>query len=306
MLFDQFAATVFELFARQAYAEALAIIEREAHRYPEVADRPLFWQACIYCTMGQPDRALQVLQEGVRAGLWWNDRQLLGDNDLAPLHGRPAFDELVAVCRERLAAARESARPMLDEYLPEQRPAPLLAILHGNDGSNWLTRPHWAPAVAEGWHLALAQSSQVWSPSGFVWNDREKARSELQAHLAQLGADPGRTVLGGFSRGAGTALWLALTGAVPARGFVAVAPALPQLVQEAGQWAHAAVARGVRGYILIGEEDSQFLPQVQEAVALLRSRGMACELDVRPGLGHDYPEDFAAVLRRALAFVTGD
>lgn len=114
--------------------------------------------------------------------------------------------------------------------------------------------------------------------------------------------DPGRSIIGGFSRGAALAIHLALTGQVPAAGFLAVAPsfhgdelqaltAMPSLKQ-------------VRGYLVAGEQDPRSYQQAGELEAALRQRGMLCRVERHPQLGHDYPGTFADTLTQALDFLT--
>lgn len=41
--------------------------------------------------------------------------------------------------------------------------------------------------------------------------------------------------------------------------------------------------------------------EVQEFASAMRDAGLACELEVHPGLGHDFPTGFDADLPRRLA-----
>ena len=46
----------------------------------------------------------------------------------------------------------------------------------------WMAGDRWGPAVSRGWLLGLPQSSQVAGPDMFVWDEREWAAREVQAH----------------------------------------------------------------------------------------------------------------------------
>jgi acetyl esterase/lipase len=59
----------------------------------------------------------------------------------------------------------------------------------------------------------------------------------------------------------------------------------------------------LRAYVLVGEQD----PSRDGAAALVDlfvKHKLKAELDLRPGLGHAYPDDMAETLPKALAFVT--
>jgi predicted esterase len=183
-----------------------------------------------------------------------------------------------------------------------------MIALHGNNSNVQEDLPYWQPLVERGWLLALPQSSQIYGPQRYRWNDDQVAADELQAHYANLvveyDIDPARVVVGGFSRGAGLGARAVLDGVIPARGFIAVAPvhpdfagtsALPDLILSPEQ--------ALRGYILLGEEDERYERHSRALVALMRRLNMPCILDRHEGVGHVYPPDFASVLQTAIDFV---
>ena len=63
-------------------------------------------------------------------------------------------------------------------------------------------------------------------------------------------------------------------------------------------------ARGVRGYVFLGERDNAVeQATTRQVVDLLNANGVPCGLEMLPNLGHAYPADFGPGIRRALAFV---
>jgi predicted esterase len=153
----------------------------------------------------------------------------------------------------------------------------------------------------------VAQSSQVEGPDMFVWNDEAKTTREVAGHFADLTANhpvpPGQVVLGGFSMGGGEAMRLAVSGLVPARGFIAVVPYFRDLAGLKVQIARLEPG-ALRGYIITGDKDFSYQAALEAAEAF-RGVGIACEVEERQGLGHALPGDFARSLKRALAFVRG-
>jgi hypothetical protein len=66
-----------------------------------------------------------------------------------------------------------------------------------------------------------------------------------------------------------------------------------------------ATGRPLRAYLAVGADDDDGVRarKHRRLTRFLAGHGVACELEILSGLGHAYPEDFAPVVRRALAFV---
>ena len=93
----------------------------------------------------------------------------------------------------------------------------------------------------------------------------------------------------GFSQGGGMAVSSALEGIpFPAVGFLAVGTGLSDVDPVALGSLDSATARGVRGWMLVGENDEA----LADAVRLhdeLRMHGIQCSLEVVPGVAHSIP-----------------
>jgi predicted esterase len=306
---------LYQLYQNSKYAQALDLATREASRFPTEAWLVAYWRICLASLVGEMALALQLLEEALAAGLWYAEAQLREDPDLQPLQGLPEFEQLVEVCRKRQAEAQAQAAPALITLQPEDQcqarlqPCPLLLALHGNYRTAEDSVGFWRSAVSNGWLLALPQSCQVGGPDGYIWNDQDWAVREIQEHVAtlceQYAVDPDRVVVAGFSRGGGLAIWLALSGTIEARGFMAVGPGGPYM-REPDKWVpliEVSQGRGLRGYMVVGEQDIFCYESTQALAAMLRSRDIPCELEVHPNLGHDFPSEFQQSLTRALEFI---
>jgi predicted esterase len=315
LTFSDVETQLYQLYQNREYAQALDLATCAANQFPTEGVVTYNWRICMASLLGETAMALQLLEEALGAGIWYAETQLREDPDLQPLQGLPQFERMVEVCRERQAEAQARAVPALITLQPEGgcqavfQPCPLLLALHGNYGTAEDSVGFWQSAVSKGWLLALSQSSQVGRSNGYVWNDRDWAVREIREHFATLcekhAVDPGQVVVAGFSRGGELAIWLALSGTIEARGFIAVGPGGPYM-NEPDKWVpliEASQARRLRGYMTIGEQDVFCYKGTQALTALLKSRDVPCELEVHPNLGHDFPPEFQQSLTRALEFV---
>ena len=113
-----------------------------------------------------------------------------------------------------------------------------------------------------------------------------------------------RVVPGGFSNGGGLAIWLALHRSMKTRGFIVLGPTLTAVELEALTTLfdiHTPV--GLRGYIIVGEEDTWSLETSRKIAELMHAHDLSCKLEIQPDLDHSYPPHFAECLAQGLAFV---
>lgn len=311
--YDEFYAEVLRLHQAQSFGDVLDLLQQEGDNYPDEAQMVLYLRSCMTARTGDLDQALDILQDALDRGFWYGEQLMRESPSWQVLQGLPRFEAMTAVCLERQQAARTAPRLFVEE--PEGGCAPgancpLFLALHGNGSNARLTLAGWRPVVAAGWLLAVPQSSQGMSMDSYVWNDQEIAQREVAEHYATVtaehGVDTGRVVLAGFSMGGETALRAALVGTVPAHGFILLGPGGPT-IDTPDAWLpmmENAAGRGLRGTILLGENDVS-IPHdaIRTLVDHLNAHGIPCELEIVPGIRHEYPQDFAPYLARALAFV---
>lgn len=301
------------LYEAGEYQQAYDLVMERAGDYPEQADDIRYVRFCLAARLGQSDLALDLLKQTVDAGQWYPRRYLREDDDLAQLQGLPRFERLADECLARQTAAQAAAAPQMLTAAPARRRPrgggrhPLLLVLHGNHKNASQTMPHWQAASESGWLVACLQSSQVDGPDAYVWNDWELAEREIRRLHAQLAAggavDEEQAIFGGFSMGAGLALWLALVGR-PARprGFVALGPWVPDM-DRVRNALRSGRAEGQRGVIIVGDQDDECLPVAEELHDALVAYEVPCEFRLLPGVAHEYPVEFPSLLQEAIAFV---
>jgi predicted esterase len=306
-------AEAMEHYQARDYAGALEILTREGDQFPEEAANVLYLRSCMAARVGQPDLALQILEDALDRNLWYGEQVMRESPSWQPLQGLPAFERLAALCKERQVAAEIGPDlRVLDPAggCPAGEPCPLFLALHGNADTADSAIGGWRAVAEAGWRLVALQSSQVGGANAYLWNDQETALRETAVQYAELRAqyamDPARLVVAGFSLGGETALRIVLSGSIPAPAFILLGPGGPTMETPAAWLPLIAqgAARGVRGYVFLGERDNAVEQDAaRRVVDLLNANGVPCGLEMLPNLAHAYPTDFGPGLRRALAFV---
>ena len=308
--FEERAQRMFDLYSQGRYGDALGVVEVLARDFPEFSARTTFWRACLRCRLGESERALELLEEGLRAGDWWSEALLRTDPDLDPLWGRADFERLVAQCESRRLQVAPSSAPGLEVIEPEvgDGPYPLLIALHGAGHFPIPTGlpntpPGWEVAADQGWIVALPTSSVMRMPGAYAWDDLSAAKAELHQHLENLVAhhsiDRARVVLAGFSQGGRIAVRLGLERQFPASGVIALGPWIPDLEQA---WPDVP-ATDRRVYLFVGQQD-EGVENVRSLHGELERRGISSWLEERGDLGHQLPSDMAETVQAALRYVT--
>jgi dienelactone hydrolase len=291
--YDELTDRVMALYRAQRYAEAIALVEDHLAALPSWHSDLAHTAACLHARCGDPDAALTVLTKAADAGAWWHP-DLLADDDLAPAVELPGFAELVERSRSRHEEAQRAAASLPALVLRPDGPARgVVVVLHGAGQRAARVMPRWRSAAADSLVVVAVESSQLRTPTYRSWPDQGAAARDVAAALETL--EPAERALpvvaAGFSAGARAALLWALRGQPrTVAGFVAVAPAVwPDQVADP--------QHVPPGLVLVGAEDEM----VEEVVASVRHLP-GVGLDVVPGLGHAYPDDFAdrlaAQLRR--------
>mgnify|MGYP001182210760 FL=1 len=301
------AREVFGLYAQEQYGRALNLVEQSMAALPHHRSRMTFWAACLECRLQRPADALQRLQALVAKGGWLNPDRLQSDDDLLALRDAPGWNELVAICEQRRADEQTQHVPEVQIELAENSgndPSPLIVALHMAGGSAEEIRSHWLPVTGMGYSLAIPQGDVLLGPGEYSWSDQPAGL--IGRHISRLSRthklDSERIVLGGASRGAGHAVELALSGQpFKAKGFIAVAGA-PR-IEVVRPLVDIAKGAGVRGVLIAGDRDP-VLPRVRDVHQLLEASGIDVRLQVVPGLGHEYPANFADLLRPAVEFIS--
>jgi pimeloyl-ACP methyl ester carboxylesterase len=238
--------------------------------------------------------------------MFWPENALHTDPDLTAVRSLPGFEEMVESVRRSAERANMNRpeRPDILLFAPEAETVRgLLIALHMYARSAAESAPYWRSATEAGLVVVVPESTQVsgdgepaWTNAAMTARDLRLARQEALSRFPEGGL---ATVIGGASQGGGRAAAIALTGdPFDCRGLVGVVSAYPDL-PDVPAAAEVAASRGLRAYLLTGDQDGT-RDQVERFHADLTAGGVETELDVVPGLGHDFPDDFPERLRRAV------
>jgi 2-polyprenyl-3-methyl-5-hydroxy-6-metoxy-1,4-benzoquinol methylase/predicted esterase len=303
--YQEMRAYVGELFQQKKYAEAAAVLERVLDRFPDNVKANTFNLAAARLLMGDQDKAMQALEEGLRRGVFYSQWDFDGEV-MAPLKTHAKFQAFWTHNLEHHAEAQSKAVMKLEVVTPPGYDAskryPLFVALHGGGENTAVFKPNWvSPRLQAEFIVAYVQSSQVADMTGFHWQDEAVTRRDLQVAYAEAVAkypvDRARVIVGGFSSGGFASLITAFHQFIPVRGFVALCPEVPASITDAE--IAGAAKRGLRGSLLTTELDRRVAAQ-RALAERWKAFGLDGEFLVTPNIGHWYPKDFAQQLDRAI------
>jgi len=261
---------------------------------------------------GLEELALQIMREAiVEKGFWYQYNYLIEDEDLKSLNKYKKFVELLNICKKRELEAKRNEKPDLkiiaSDKINEKYEHPLIIALHGDQENIEITEDYWSSCIHKNYILALPQSSQIQFSEGYEWKDIEKGSRELKKHykniLEKHNIDSDNIIIGGFSAGGRVALYSILKGIIQVKGFILVAPWLPEI----DKWApllDKIREKGIKGYVVCGDKDDDCYECTRGFTDLLSSKKISYELKIIKGLDHDYPDNFSEILPKAIEFIS--
>lgn len=305
LTFRQLTEQMMRLYSAGKYAGALEIVEQNAERFPQYAARTTFWKMCLLSMTGRTADVISVFRQGLDSGLWWAERQFT-DSDLDAVRDLPEFKHLMEISLEKYRQAQAHVKPDRALLVPDTYDStlPLLIALHGGGGNKESNLEEWDVARRRGWLVLSPQSTHSIFPNAYWWaNDLEQRTGDIQMHYEEIlqsyPIDTTRIVTAGLSQGSGMAIYMALSGIIPARGFISIAIGWPDFSEFP---ALAARAQHIRGYFVIGEKDHT-LQSAHEIRGILREHNIDFAEEVHPDVGHEFPPDFETSFERAMAFI---
>jgi pimeloyl-ACP methyl ester carboxylesterase len=302
MKFSELTDQMVALYRENKFEEASQLVEQEASHFPEQVARTTFWRMCLLSLSNRPQDVIAVFQQGLDSGLWWH-QELFSDPDLNAVRDLPEFKRLMAISQEKYSEARKQIAREYVALAPETPalgPYPLLITLHGRNGNKDVDLSQWELARQRGWLVLSCQSTQPVFEGAYHWDNPAVGLDDLSYYYEQISqkysVDLQRMVIAGFSQGSGMAIYTALKGLLPVRGFIGIGT----------WWADPNELTGerttIRGYFITGEKDHT-LDRAREIQEVLRRNDVEFAEEVHADIGHEFSHDFGQSFDKAIDFI---
>jgi len=306
--YQEMRARVGELYAEKNYSEAAAVLERALDQFPERILANTYNLATMYVLMGNPDKGMALLESSLERGIWY------GTFDFAaplwtPVKDMPSYKQFAEKNEVKWREAQKKTAMKLEIVTPEgyspDKPYPLFIALHGGGENIAALKPNWvSEKLKKEYIVAFVQSSQIISMDGYWWDDVKTTAKEVgEAYRSVCEKHSIRKediIVGGFSSGGMASLVVSLTNTIPAGGFIALCPGVPEQVSDAE--IRRAAGLGVRGTIITTEMDERREAQRQFADRLNRL-GLQYQFSLTPNIGHWYPKDLDLRIDQAIEHI---
>lgn len=313
--FPQFETHLRALYAEGKLREIIAHIDERRDDFPDERLFLAFWQLGMAARLDDPELAFQIMDDLIDQGQWISQYLLQTSPSLENLQPNPEYEGRL---REMSVLQEQEIRQLIPLLTLHQEgrcgtdanPCPLMIGLHAGRTNSLRAIPFWQVVATHGWLVGVPQSSQALWSGGYVWDDVQIARDEVEHHINTLKAkytvNLRRIIIAGRGSGGELGMLLPVSGGIDARGFIALGPT-GTVMDDPDQWARILQGRpprGLRGVILVGERDPYpHLPEIRRAVDLFNHNGLPTLLEIIPGVGGDYTPEYDQAILRAIDFV---
>jgi hypothetical protein len=269
-----------------------------------------FNHLALSARLGDTGRVMDLLEEYLKSDRWFSTWFLARIPELKALEGQPRFRRILE--DSEAAEARYwqdgTAAPVVQAPASGGLPYPLLVAMHGNGFNPTHSVQGWTSATKSGWLVFHPVARRLVGYGMHWWDTHEESRAfieeQAREHLQGHAIDPGRIILGGFSKGGEVAMVLSLQGWRGAKGFIGVgAGGYYHMEPDRWQPLLASPPPGLRGVVLYSPNDLGRAGGPNRTLEMMRSAGIEIRQEVYPAEGHVFPEDFEERFERAAAFL---
>ncbi len=230
---------------------------------------------------------------------------------------KPAFRTFVAivlffnVVPDATAQSPEQVdarRPVIiaPSNLDKSKPAPLIVVLHGYGGRGTGISTVWREAAAEVGAVIIAPTGpHAVKDAGFEWGRDVDEVDRIVSNVIKLAMDKfkideKRIILTGFSQGGYMTLNIGMKHPERFRGLVPVAAKY-----DAKLATPSTDSKPPRVFFMVGKED-RVAPSIKKAAKDYEAAKIPFKLNIYEGVGHSFPKDKTAELRKALSYILSE
>lgn len=302
--YKEFEQELTQLSVKGLTEQAIDLLEKSLNKFPEKSASMNLDLAFLYLSTGNMGKSLEILNKALEKGIWYPKLYFSG------YEKNEQFKKLFLEWDKIYKAEAKNSKPYWRVYTPEDydgsRAYPLFVAIHGWGEDVDMFEDYWrSDAISREYILVLPQSSQKVGYFNYCWDDRDKAQKELEEMYKQVvdnyNVDISNIIAGGFSQGATLAIDLALNcGYMKLKGFVSLNPNKPEHFDSLS--IEAAKAKGIKGYIITGDQDPGYQQQ-KDMMEAFKSIGFNCEIDVIEGWGHWFPDALGERIDKAIGYI---
>ncbi|MBN2181021.1 MAG: alpha/beta hydrolase fold domain-containing protein [Sedimentisphaerales bacterium] len=290
---------------------AIGILEESLKRSDHKYDRYIntFHLTFFYAQAKDYEKCLNLLIAGQEEGFFFPaiTGSRIWPEYLNELQKLERFNTWFQENERRRTQARENATAEYFVQTPsgytKEKTYPLLIVFHGGIDSNINSYIKWqSPRLQSECIVAYLQGNVIHGSFHRSMGSKQEALAKqvYQQITQKYSVDPNRVMVGGASAGGMISATIAQDATIPVTGAILAFPGPPPGLTEVKL--RQAAERGLRVALLTGELDGAIKIQ-KELGVLFDKAGVPNRFVVFPGIGHQYPEDFAAQIDISLKYI---
>ena len=294
-----------KLYKDKKYQKVLDLLKDVDRDFSHL--KPPVYYVGIYSAieLDKPEMAFKLFKTIIDEGGWFVE-SIVKDPSLKVLENYDEYERLVKICLERAKNYADSDHHT--QTIPENTPSPFILSLHADGGNLKEELKELGGMLDQNYQIGQPRSKNVyWSgDEAAYWPPRDKTIAEIEEYIKTIDKskiDFNNSIITGLSKGGGAAITIALSGILPIKKFIAVAPGgmwndefeeLIQLLDKAD--------KNIQGIIVHGKKDT-VIPrdEIVRLVEVLNKGGISCKMLEYDDLGHWYPHDFSELISSFLS-----
>ncbi|MCY3413033.1 MAG: hypothetical protein INQ03_15455 [Candidatus Heimdallarchaeota archaeon] len=279
-----------KLLQEKQFDQCLEYLDEVLEEYPEFKTEIYYYKLVVYAELKQDVMILELIDEVVSSGGWFHEA-LFDEKDISEKN-KESFKLLMQQAMDN--KMKDSKETILEVH----GSLPLFVALHGQSSILSQELEVLKSIEEAGYQIIQPQTyNRYWSgiTTGY-WPEYNKSLSQIEAQLPDFTLP---CITGGLSMGGGLAIVLALSGRIPCKGFIVVAPGGIHR-DDPEQWRDlidASPNKEIKGLIIRGTEDQAIsLEYTETLVEILNEKGVEVQFMQIEGLGHWYPDNLKEII----------